>query len=227
MPGLNEVPWSDIEKVGSEILSELESTKRPTLMVDLSELDYMGSAMVALIVRLWKSSSERSGEMVVVNSSPRVFEVLKIAGLTKVWTIVDSRADAERQLGKGGGGSGGAGGGKSVLLVTLTFLAAATAGAGLYFVLKPNPAVTSALAQGLAFGGAGLSLIFGIASAVSGRALCRVCGVLFLLAGVAAGGFAAFKTYVQKPAAEKKAGYDQTLEQPIVTAQSNAGAKAL
>jgi hypothetical protein len=54
---------------------------------------------VALIVRLYKTVNSRGGKMVVVNTHELVFEVLKLAGLTKLWTIVGTRAEAFSSMG--------------------------------------------------------------------------------------------------------------------------------
>jgi anti-anti-sigma factor len=99
LPELNDKQWADIEKVGTEIVDRLSTAQSPRFIVDLTPLSYMGSAMVALIVRLYKTVNGRSGQMVVVNQHELVFEVLKLAGLTKLWTIVDSRDKAFGVLG--------------------------------------------------------------------------------------------------------------------------------
>lgn len=117
LPGLNEVPWADIERVGTEVLSRLHTLSSPALVVDLCQLNYMGSAQVALVVRMFKTVKERKGKMVVANRDPMVLEVLQLAGLTKVWTMADSRESAVKMVGgsfreftphrEGGGGGGG------------------------------------------------------------------------------------------------------------------------
>lgn len=101
---LNDVQWGDVERVGIDILRQLESLKNPALLVDLSRLEYIGSAQVALLVRIWKWIKNRNGRMVVVLTSPMVREVLTIAGLHTLWEIVDSREAAFRALGLQGNG---------------------------------------------------------------------------------------------------------------------------
>ena len=108
-PELNEVPWTDIERIGSGVVGRVASRDRPRVLVDLSELSHMGSAMVALVVRIWKAVSEKHGRMVVVNRHELVTEVLQISGLAGKWTIVPSRQDALASF-DGTGGSGIAGG---------------------------------------------------------------------------------------------------------------------
>ncbi len=100
MPGMNDAGWSDIEAIGDNLLKKLAEADRPAFLVDLTLLSFMGSAVVALIVRLWKSINASNGKMVVHNTDPMVLEVLEIAGLTTVWTVVTDRDDAVRALGK-------------------------------------------------------------------------------------------------------------------------------
>ena len=102
-PELNEVPWTDIERIGSGIVGRVSSQSKPRVLVDLTELNHMGSAMVALVVRIWKATTEQNGRMVVVNRSDLVGEVLQISGLANKWTVVPSRDDALRDFGGAGG----------------------------------------------------------------------------------------------------------------------------
>ncbi len=99
LPELNDKQWADIERVGSEIVDRISGAPSPKVLVDLTLLSYMGSAMVALIVRLYKTVNSRGGKMAVVNQHELVFEVLKLAGLTKLWTIVGTREEAYATLG--------------------------------------------------------------------------------------------------------------------------------
>jgi anti-anti-sigma factor len=101
LPSLNHVPWVEIEKVGADVVARLASLENPRLLVDLTPLDFMGSAQVALVVRIYKSVKERNGQLVVANKHPLVQEVLTLAGLDKLWTIVPSRDVALKVLGGG------------------------------------------------------------------------------------------------------------------------------
>lgn len=116
-PELNNAQWSEIEQIGTDLLAQLRELKSQAMIVDLSALSYMGSAMVALIVRLWKSVKEDDGRMVVVNRDPNVLEVLKLASLDKVWTIEETKDEAVRALGKRLRPAGSGGGGNSMLIV--------------------------------------------------------------------------------------------------------------
>lgn len=104
LPELNKAPWGDIDNIGTSVVERMNakmdaSRQKPGFIVDLSALNYMGSAMVALVVRLWKASKEKGAKMVVINNDPMVLEVLELAGLSQVWTIVGTREEALRALG--------------------------------------------------------------------------------------------------------------------------------
>jgi anti-anti-sigma factor len=94
-PAIADAPWGEIEQVGRELKERLSQLNSPIFLVDLTRLQFMGSSVVALIVKLWKAINELQGGLVVINSSSVIYEVLDIAGLTRLWTIVETREEAE------------------------------------------------------------------------------------------------------------------------------------
>ncbi|MEX0728244.1 MAG: STAS domain-containing protein [Planctomycetaceae bacterium] len=188
LPTLNDVPWADIERIGSDILLKFGSTKSPSFVVDLSSLNYMGSAMVALIVRLWKASKERNGRMVVVNRDEMVLEVLKLAGLNKVWTIVETRQQALQALGSRGSliGDESSGGGGWITSI-LGLLSVGAGGFALYALLNKTPQLGTQVSLGLLFGGAALGLILGLVAVLKGSGFPKVLGLVVMMAAVGIG----------------------------------------
>lgn len=91
--------WDAIEEAGHEIVQQVEARETPRIAVDLTSLDYMGSSVVALLVRVWKAVQARSGKMVVVVDDGVVREVLQLAGLEKVWVLVENLETALDELG--------------------------------------------------------------------------------------------------------------------------------
>ncbi len=139
LPELNNVQWGEIDAIGTQVLSSLESQAHPQLIVDLSPLSYMGSAMVALIVRAWKATQPKKGKICVVCPHAGVKEVLKLAALDKVWDIVDDMAEARSIVGasRGAGSSGGgSSSGAGVWIIGLILLIAC--GALVAFAVKPG-----------------------------------------------------------------------------------------
>ncbi|NNJ26424.1 STAS domain-containing protein [Alienimonas chondri] len=98
LPELAEVPWADVEEIGSSLEARVLDRDKPQVIVDLTPLAHMGSGMVALVVRLWKAAQQQGGKFAVVNSHELVGEVLTLAGLSDRWTIVSDRAKARKHL---------------------------------------------------------------------------------------------------------------------------------
>jgi len=91
--------WEDLQRSAQEILAELENRGHRVVLVDLTSLDYLGSAQLTLLVRVWKLLKGRNARMIVELKSPVVREVLKTAGLLNVWEVADSHAAAWQMLG--------------------------------------------------------------------------------------------------------------------------------
>lgn len=177
LPELNEAPWSDIEQIGTEIVNRLQTVASPALLVDLTALHYMGSSQVALVVRLYKVVKERRGKMVVVVHDPMVHEVLKLAGLDKLWTITNKLEDALAELGGVGTTSATTGlwcGGLGVLCLLCSLV-------GLAAVLWPAAWLPVPSATWMQFGGAATAFVLGLLATLWGTGTSRSVGVGIVL----------------------------------------------
>lgn len=174
LPALNNAAWSDIEQRGSEILEQLEDRGKCPIVIDLSPLDYMGSAMVALIVRIWKWAETQSIQMIVINDDATVHEVMEIAGLTKVWNVVSTREQAVVQFDSSVRRVVSE---QAPVWLTLTAALAAIA-AAIFFLLDRSDIVNHRIALPVKFGGLAYGIIVGTLSAVRGRGIWRAIGIL-------------------------------------------------
>ena len=182
-PQLNSVQWGDIQQLGNELIPDLELNNASVLVVDLSQLDYMGSSMVALLVRVWKSIKTRDGEMVVQSKTKMVTEVLTIAGLDSLWDIVETREEALKAIGAAGSA------GRGSWIAPAVGLLAVVAAGGLYTshqldmaTLLVDPQLTSAV-----LGLSTLALLAGILAVVRCGGVRRAIGAVALLASLAVG----------------------------------------
>lgn len=98
LPPLTEGSWSEIEQLGNEVLGQIQERRSPVCIIDLSGLNYMGSSMVALMVRIWKEVKSRNGRLVIVATHPVVRETISLAGLDKIWEIHGRMDTACRSL---------------------------------------------------------------------------------------------------------------------------------
>lgn len=140
LPELNNVQWGEIDAIGTQVLSSLESQAHPLLIVDLSPLSYMGSAMVALIMRAWKATQPKKGKICVVCPHAGVREVLRLAALDKVWEIVDDMDEARALVGasRSAGTSGGSGSTSGAGLWIIGLILLIACGTLVVFAVKPE-----------------------------------------------------------------------------------------
>lgn len=172
---LADCKWGDIERVGTELKSLLTGAGNPFCLLDLSRLEYMGSSIVALLVRVWKTVQERQGSMVVVNPNTMTKEVLEIAGLSKVWTICDSRPEAEKELAKVLPADSRTAGVLAALIGwTFAGLTVAALVAQRHGALTLEPAAV----QGIGYGGSAIALVVNLIAIVKGGGAWRFFGVL-------------------------------------------------
>ncbi len=192
LPKLNQIAWADIEHVGSQMISRIGGMSNPKVLVDLTSLEYMGSAQLALVVRLFKLIKEKNGAMVVANRHPMVLEVLTLAGLNKIWTIVDSREAAQKLLGGAPASPSDRESDDSPLAaylgIGLVALALLALGAG----LSGSPRIPAATAFWGAIGTAAGAFLCGLIAVFTSQGGGRNLGAIVLVVGLGlglAGGF--------------------------------------
>ena len=91
-------PEGDIDLARSPTLRtslrQAQSGKPKSLVVDLSQVDYMDSSGVATLVEALQTARRNSTKMVLCCMKERVRSIFEIARLDSVFTIVDSRDQA-------------------------------------------------------------------------------------------------------------------------------------
>jgi anti-sigma B factor antagonist len=75
-------------------LKKLVDAEKTQLVLDLMDVEYMSSAGLRAMVSTLKSVKRVNGDLRVANPSPRVEEVLRLAGLTSIFSIYRSRDEA-------------------------------------------------------------------------------------------------------------------------------------
>lgn len=187
-PLINEGQWGNVSEVGTEILNRLETIRSPAVVVDLSPLDYMGSAQVALLVRIWKSLKKMQGKMVVQCPGAMVREVLTIAGLKSLWNIVETREAALKSLNVSErsvvlSSSSGAPSSLGTLISLIALVGAIGAAAVLVVKMQGSTANKTALLI-MEFAFAQVGLIAGIVGGIMGYGVWRALGLLSALVSI-------------------------------------------
>lgn len=76
-------------RVRAAMLEHLEQGCK-YLIIDLTQVDYLDSSGLGILVAGLKRSRESGGEVFLVSPKPRIQHVLEVTGLQKVFTILDS-----------------------------------------------------------------------------------------------------------------------------------------
>jgi len=84
----------ELREEWDELLERLDQYNTKHAIIDLTELDYFGSIMLYLMVRLWKRVSAGGGKLAICNVSKVGEEILKTANFDTLWPIVSSREEA-------------------------------------------------------------------------------------------------------------------------------------
>ena len=199
-PTMGNAAWGDIDRVGKEVLASVDGQKKPAWLIDLSGLEYMGSALVALVVRVWKAVQAAGGKSVVVCGQGMPQEVLRLAGLDKVWTITPTYEEGLKRLGVSAASAvptptaaePAAPG--FPLLGVFALIGASIAGGVLAALLTNQPIQRDVVVAGL-FGGGGVAAVLGLISLIRERSWGRIVGLLSAIAGIAVAVFG----YMQLP----------------------------
>jgi anti-sigma B factor antagonist len=75
-------------------LRELVDAGKTQLVLDLTNVEYMSSAGLRAMVSTLKAVKRVNGDLRISSPSPRVEEVLRLAGLTSIFNIHPTQEDA-------------------------------------------------------------------------------------------------------------------------------------
>ena len=76
------------------VLEMIDDYDAKSAVIDLTNIDYFGSIMLYLMVRLWKWVSAKGGQLALCNVSKIGREILETAKFDSMWPIVETREEA-------------------------------------------------------------------------------------------------------------------------------------
>jgi len=89
-----------IQQVYKEILSVLEKTQEPNVLLHFGRVSFMSSSALGMLIRLHKKCKEFKVGLKLSNISPNIREVFKITGLEKIFEIYADASEAEEAFKK-------------------------------------------------------------------------------------------------------------------------------
>ncbi len=84
-----EVDLYNVGKLKAEILTMVGETVT-SLVIDMTNLNYMDSSGIALMASLQKKMKSQTGKFAIININKDVMNVLKLAALDKFFNILES-----------------------------------------------------------------------------------------------------------------------------------------
>jgi anti-sigma B factor antagonist len=84
----------DIVELQDSLMGVIEQAEKINLILDFSNVKFLSSAVLGLLIRDSKKVYEQDGQLRLCNISPRIFEIFKITRLTKIFDILPDRAAA-------------------------------------------------------------------------------------------------------------------------------------
>lgn len=88
----------DIAAVQQAIMSVVEQTQRINLVLNFSNVKFLSSAVLGLLIRISKKVYERDGQLRLCNINSKIYEIFKITRLTKVFEIYPDKENAVEGL---------------------------------------------------------------------------------------------------------------------------------
>lgn len=76
-----------IKGLDKSLMAIVEDAKRENLLLDFSNVRFMSSAFLGLLVKIHKRVCERDGRLTLKNIDPNIYKVFEITQLTKIFDI--------------------------------------------------------------------------------------------------------------------------------------------
>ncbi len=85
---------ADIQALEDSIMPLIESTEEIKLVLDFSNVEFLTSSVLGLLIRISKKVYESKGLLMLCGINSKILEIFKITRLDKVFDIYDDRYDA-------------------------------------------------------------------------------------------------------------------------------------
>lgn len=89
---------ADIRGLEESFMPLIESSGNINLVLDFSNVKFMTSAVLGLLIRISRKIYESQGQMKLCGINPKIKEIFKITRLDRVFDIHTDRYDAIRSL---------------------------------------------------------------------------------------------------------------------------------
>jgi len=95
----DQVDTAEFDRINESVLGALEGKTNGVWVVDLAGVNYMGSAMLGLIVNIRQQIKNLQGQLVLCALSPRLLQIFRTCCMERLFTIARTRDEALRMCG--------------------------------------------------------------------------------------------------------------------------------
>lgn len=88
----------DVQALQESIMSVIEQAERINLILDFSNVRFLSSAVLGLLIRISKKIYERDGQLKLCSIDPKIYKIFKITRLTKIFDIYKDIESATESL---------------------------------------------------------------------------------------------------------------------------------
>jgi anti-anti-sigma factor len=85
---------AEFDRLNESLLGLFDIKKSKGWVIDLTSVDYMGSAMLGMMVNFRQRVQSVKGRMVLCGVSPRLLEIIRTCCMDRLFPIAKSRAEA-------------------------------------------------------------------------------------------------------------------------------------
>ncbi len=85
---------ANIHELGQELFALVEQDKRPKVLLNFANVEFLSSAALGKLITLNKKRKAASAELKLSNIRPEIYEVFAITKLNKLFDIEEDEADA-------------------------------------------------------------------------------------------------------------------------------------
>lgn len=93
-PAIETIDFGIDDSAAKMLLSQVHDQENPQIVFDLSQVNYVGSNFLGLLLRCWKATTAKGGSLVLAAPSDHARELLHITSLDFVLPIYATRREA-------------------------------------------------------------------------------------------------------------------------------------
>lgn len=99
LPQVEDLPETLLQPAAELVLAPLKDDPPNHIIVDLSKVNYFGSAFITFLLRCHHLLAARGSELVLAGVNPNIRELLRITNLEMFWALYDTANEAISALG--------------------------------------------------------------------------------------------------------------------------------